>query len=60
MMVVQQNLEQCQQRLQSWSRWKYGNLEDLVKKKTKQLTKLQQRGADGDQEEIKKLQKEIE
>jgi hypothetical protein len=60
MLVVQRNLEQCQSWLQGWSRRKYGNLDELVKKKTKQLVKIQQRGETGDQEEIKKLQVEIE
>ena len=36
-MVVQQNLEQCQLRLQSWSRWKFGNLKDLVKMRQNSL-----------------------
>jgi hypothetical protein len=31
-----------------------------MKKKTKQLAQIQQRGGDGDQEEIKKLQIEID
>ena len=60
MMTVKRNLKQCQSPLQGWSQWKYGNLNELVKKKTKQLAQIQQREGDGDQEEIKKLQIEID
>lgn len=46
--------------LRGWSRQKHGNIEKKVEKKTKQLAILQQRERHGGQEEIKKLQLEID
>lgn len=59
-MEVQRCLEQCQNRLKGWNRQKHGNSAKKVETKTKQLTLLQQGERPEDQEEIKKLQVEID
>jgi hypothetical protein len=60
MQAVRSNLERCQTLLKSWNRRKYGNMEKMVNRKSKELLHLQQQEGNGVQEKIKKLQLEID
>jgi hypothetical protein len=46
--------------LSEWSRRKFGNTEEYLKKKNKELDKLQQTESSSNQGAIKKLQAEID
>jgi hypothetical protein len=60
MQVVREKLDHCQRIFSRWSRGKYGNAENVLKKKTKRLEELQRHERRGDWEEISTLKKEIE
>jgi hypothetical protein len=52
-------LSSCQRELLRWSKSKFGKVDELLKKKKKQLLELQNRSNSGSLEEIKSIQGEI-
>lgn len=52
MQNVIRKLEKCQNSLKGWNRWKYGNVEETIKKKTKQLINLQKQEGNWNRVEI--------
>jgi hypothetical protein len=58
--VVRNKLQQCQKVLSGWSRRKFGDTEERLKSKNKELVKLTQAESSSNQGAIKKLQDEID
>jgi hypothetical protein len=58
--AVQTKLANCQSALKGWSRRKFGQFKEILKRKTKELALLQQGEDLGNQEAIKVLQGEID
>jgi hypothetical protein len=57
---IQMRLSACQSALLNWSRQKYGNVEDKIKRKSGQLVALQRNESPALATQIKTLQHEID
>jgi hypothetical protein len=57
---VRQKLDHCRRALTRWNRRKFGDVDESLKKKTKELVQLQQVEHSSNQDAIKKIQSEID